>query len=203
MNLQLFELAPVEVERFQVKEVLRCLLHTILFNRALGTIKPKEVECDVFDITYARVDDDKIHKEVEGQIEAFDTALTKAATPAKTNTCVLSFYDKVKRTRWGGLSSAEEKVYWEQWAIPIAVAKDKPKTVAERDRRHLQRQSAVRERLFTILSQVNDKRDHIPPFKKEIICFPFEITFANESSDSGWGMFKRMVQQGPPLLIKN
>ncbi len=45
-----------ELELKEVKEVVRCFLHTILFNRALGTIKPKEVECDPpFDITYVRV----------------------------------------------------------------------------------------------------------------------------------------------------
>ncbi|RWW10497.1 hypothetical protein GW17_00025958, partial [Ensete ventricosum] len=28
------------------------ILHTILFHRALGLVRPKDVECELFDITY-------------------------------------------------------------------------------------------------------------------------------------------------------
>ena len=30
-------------------------LHTILFNRALGPVRPKEVDSELFDITYVRL----------------------------------------------------------------------------------------------------------------------------------------------------
>ena len=93
MNMEVFELdQPLEVEPSQVKQALRCLLHTILFNRALGSITPREVslfcsallfilltcfvgyhhaqvECDIFEISYARVDDERIQSTVEKNID--------------------------------------------------------------------------------------------------------------------------------------
>lgn len=68
-----------EVEQHQAREVLRCkflffmasllsytsatltdvasagLLHTIIFSRALGPVKPQEEDSEIFDITYVRV----------------------------------------------------------------------------------------------------------------------------------------------------
>lgn len=55
MNLERFDLAPLEMERFQVREVLRCILHTIIFNRALASIVPREVDCDVLEVSYVRL----------------------------------------------------------------------------------------------------------------------------------------------------
>jgi len=51
-NFELFELPPLEVESYQVTEVIRCILHTILFNRALGGVRPREVDSELFDITW-------------------------------------------------------------------------------------------------------------------------------------------------------
>lgn len=38
----------------QVREVLRILLHTIVFNRALGPVKPVERDSELFEITWVR-----------------------------------------------------------------------------------------------------------------------------------------------------
>jgi acyl-CoA synthetase (AMP-forming)/AMP-acid ligase II len=45
----------VLVPHYQVKEVARCLIHTILFNRALGPLKPREQYCELFDICFAKI----------------------------------------------------------------------------------------------------------------------------------------------------
>lgn len=41
----------------QVPRSARCagLLHTIIFNRALGPVRPREVDSELFDITYVRL----------------------------------------------------------------------------------------------------------------------------------------------------
>jgi len=279
MNLQSHELQGIEVERAQVKEVLRCLLHTILFNRALGPVRPLEVECVGFpDIHYARVDDSTLVRAVETKVEALFTALDRvkddagssalastgttsgtstssgsaATAPNKTSSaqakdsastsatgggttgskatseksaamaaansdggtvaavCTLSFYNKSVKKGFLGLSTKEEKVYWEQWSIPIVLARDRGKASGiERERRQQRRSEALRERLHSIVQAVNDKMEHIPPFKSnsQDLCFPFEITFSNEtthSDTSSWiPSIKRMLQQGPPMLMKN
>ena len=57
MNCEVFSLPPLRCEAFQVKAVLRAVLHTILFSRTLGVVRPRDVDCDLFDLTYATCGD--------------------------------------------------------------------------------------------------------------------------------------------------
>ena len=55
MNAETFTLPPtgyLEVECHQIKACLRILLSTIIFNRALGPVRPRELDSELFDITY-------------------------------------------------------------------------------------------------------------------------------------------------------
>lgn len=57
------------------------IVHTILFNRALGTVYPIEVDSDVFpEISYVRCDggrpgDSKVNSYVEAQVDRFMAAV--------------------------------------------------------------------------------------------------------------------------------
>lgn len=53
-NCEVFHLPGLEMEPHQMREALRVVLHTILFNRALGQVAPRDVDSDLFDITYVR-----------------------------------------------------------------------------------------------------------------------------------------------------
>jgi hypothetical protein len=57
MNCEVFSLSPLRCEPFQVKEVLRAVLHTILFSRTLGVVRPRDVDSELFDLTYATCGD--------------------------------------------------------------------------------------------------------------------------------------------------
>ena len=54
MNLQEQKLDALALAPFQVKEALRCILHTILFSRSLGLTEPLEVQSELFEVTYMR-----------------------------------------------------------------------------------------------------------------------------------------------------
>ena len=56
MNCEQVDLEPIEVERFQVKEVLKALLHSIIFQRALGASQMRDTDSDLFDLSYVRSD---------------------------------------------------------------------------------------------------------------------------------------------------
>ena len=43
------------VETKQIREILRCLLHTVLFCRALGLVHPIDVDMSLCDTTHVRV----------------------------------------------------------------------------------------------------------------------------------------------------
>ena len=51
-NCEVVELPPIDLEPHQVTEVLRCILHTIIFNRSLGVVKPREVDSELFELTW-------------------------------------------------------------------------------------------------------------------------------------------------------
>lgn len=57
MNCEVFSLSPLRCEPFQVKEVMRAVLHTILFSRTLGVVRPRDVDSELFDLTYAMCGD--------------------------------------------------------------------------------------------------------------------------------------------------
>ena len=84
--------------QFQVKEALRCILHTILFNRALGPVAPREVDSDLFDVSYVRCDVTDVDRSVEEAIERFSNSLRLASADVARGRLVLSVYEK--RVRW-------------------------------------------------------------------------------------------------------
>ncbi|MQL85640.1 hypothetical protein Taro_018154, partial [Colocasia esculenta] len=97
MNCEVCHLKELEVEVFQVREVLRCefsssslrfmgfksreqlnccslrmrILHTILFHRALGLVRPKDVDAEVLDITYVQCGNAEIEKKIEEKVDNF------------------------------------------------------------------------------------------------------------------------------------
>lgn len=197
MNLEQHQLSLIALEPFQIKEVLRCVLHTILFHRTLGSIVPQEVDCDILDVSYVRVRDTAIERAVEANIERFSQALNKSRE--QKSTVSLSFYAKAAEASWF-LLAKEKKMYWERWILPILLT-DKPKTAVERARRHETQQSAVRDLLLQVIQVVNEKKDHIPPVKPNTNHFPFEITWScgvGSAGDDLWGFntLKKMLKQG-------
>lgn len=216
MNLEHFQLPSLSIERFQVSDVLRCLFHTILFNRALGCITPTEMRCEVMDIDYCRVNDNAIQKTVEATLTTF-LALLEQNGESAGHACLAFFSTSLTKT-W--LSTKEEKRHWERWVIPITLTSGRGSIALsshERARAAHETQKSIRDAILYIVRVVNEKKDHIPPIKAKgkngaNVCYPFEITFTagaggkHDGSDgSSWGIqtFKRMLKQGPPMLMKN
>lgn len=52
--IQLPARGSLDVYAHQAPEVLRALLHTIVFHRALGLVRPQEVDSQLFDLTWVR-----------------------------------------------------------------------------------------------------------------------------------------------------
>ena len=61
-----------------MREVYRCVLHTILFNRAVGWVRPRDTECEVFNrISYARIDDAALQRNVDKNVDALYAMIDK------------------------------------------------------------------------------------------------------------------------------
>ncbi|GAV89048.1 DUF1649 domain-containing protein [Cephalotus follicularis] len=215
MNCEVCQLKELEVEHFEIREVLRCILHTIVFHRALGLVRPKDIDLELFEITYVQCGDIELEKKIDEKIEQFVSWVEKH--PNKKSQICLSFYEvKSKQQLW--FSHKNERLYWEQWHVNLTVAQHQkghpgkphhPKVIVdpgesapeERSMRRAALEASLREVLFQIIKFVNEKKDHVPLIP-EGIYFPYEITIPS-SSDSAFGMdmLKRMLQTPPPPML--
>ncbi|XP_047976763.1 autophagy-related protein 101-like isoform X2 [Salvia hispanica] len=235
MNCEVCQLKELDVEHFEIREVLRfscnqkglwcqavCnlmkliagILHTILFHRALGLVRPKDIDLELFEITYVQCGDVELERKIDEKIDQFLDRVEKH--PNKKNQICLSFYEvKNKQPTW--FTNKVERLYWEQWYINLNVAQHQKghsgkstssKIVVdpeaeERTVRRAALEASLRDVLFQIIRFVNEKKDHIPPIPNlEGVSFPYEITISS-SSDSAFGMemFKRMLQTGHPTML--
>lgn len=136
MNFERHEFPPLEVSPSQLKGVLQCVLHSVLFNRALGAFFPKDAECVEFGargggdaatgvsnngmgVPYAKLDDAHVDALVDSFLDRFLLGLGKAG--ARQGQVCLGFHEKVAKKKsllsWG--QTAEEKVFWERWIVPV------------------------------------------------------------------------------------
>lgn len=124
---------------------------------------------------------------------------------SQSGTVCLSFYAKTYKRQW--FSTKEEKVYWEQWVIPINIVNHSSLRSHERETRTQELKDVVRACLAYIVKMVNEKKDHIPPvISKAMVCFPFDLTSSaggGEGDDTNWSLnnFARMLKQGPTFKI--
>ncbi|KAG2724573.1 hypothetical protein I3760_01G024300 [Carya illinoinensis] len=194
------------------------ILHTIVFHRALGLVRPKDIDLELFDITYVQCGDEDLEKKIEEKIEQFIGWVEKH--PNKKSQICLSFYE-VKNRQPSWFTNKIERLYWEQWYVNLNVAQH-PKAhsskshhskvvldpgesaLEETNARRAALEASLREALFQIIKFVNEKKDHVPPIPNPegVVYFPYEITIPS-SSDSTFGMdmIKRMLQTGHPTML--
>ncbi|CAM8941024.1 hypothetical protein QQ045_013731 [Rhodiola kirilowii] len=217
MNCEVCQLKELEVESHEIREIIQCILHTIVFHRALGLVRPKDVDMELLEITYVQCGDVELEKKIDEKIDQFTSWVDKH--PNKKSQICLSFFEvKNKQATW--FTNKIERLYWEQWYINLNVAQHMkpysgkshhskvlvdPGETAYEDisARRAALETSVREVLFQIIKFVNEKKDHVPSIpNREGISFPYEITIPS-SSDSAFGMdiFKRMLQTGHPTML--
>lgn len=209
-NCEIFNLPVLEVEPHHVREVLRCLLHTIIFNRALGHVQPVEIDSELFDVTYVQCGDPEVDNRLEAKITEFCHFTEKRSAGEIAQLC-LSFYERKRRNvNWFGRQ--EERLCWEQWCINISVtqadiASYESSSMAyaqARSQRMSKAQRALEELMTLVVRFVNDKKDHIPPVvSSSTITFPFEISISGgPRSAFGLQVVKRMLlhTSPPPVL---
>ncbi|KAF8405110.1 hypothetical protein HHK36_010008 [Tetracentron sinense] len=207
MNCEVCHLKELEVEHFEIREILR-------YSNS-GDIYFFKHENESVDLV--QCGDSELEKKIEEKIEQFIGWVEKH--PNKKSQICLSFYEvKSKQATW--FVNKTERLYWEQWYINLNVTQppkahsskyQHPKVIVdpgesaleERSVRRTALEVSLREVLFQIIKFVNEKKDHIPSVPNHGgVSFPYEITIPS-SSDSSFGMdmFKRMLQTGHPTML--
>lgn len=116
------QLDEISVNLTHFRDVLRCVAHSILFARAPGPVRPLEVTCDHFQITYARCGVREVDQQVDGAIEGLKKVVEEMrGSSNRTVQLVLSFFEREEKKALFGLMSHEEKAHWEKWIIPVSI----------------------------------------------------------------------------------
>ncbi|RUS20716.1 DUF1649-domain-containing protein [Endogone sp. FLAS-F59071] len=164
------EVFPIEItaDRAFVKDVLKALLHAILFHRVFATIRPRDF--DVLDTTVSAIDDTEIDNQVEEKVNNFARSIDWANT--NKGQIAVMFYEKRPKKGWFG--KQEEEVCWEQWAITIIGVQ--PQNDRERQKLSKSMEKHLNQCLEKILRIVNEKKEHIPPItSNDGNPFPFQV----------------------------
>ncbi|KAI0784067.1 DUF1649-domain-containing protein [Abortiporus biennis] len=160
------------LDRHTTREVLRAVLHSILFHRLFGTVKPQVIE--VLDVTMPAVDDPEIKQLVQDKIDAFWKGVEGGVN--KRGQIIVTFSEKRPRKSW--FLIGEEEVPWEQWVVNAEI-RQQPNAERERQKFNADLESALTKSLQTILSHTSSERGRsaVPLITNAqgISPFPFKV----------------------------
>ncbi|TFK35453.1 autophagy-related protein [Crucibulum laeve] len=114
------------LDRLTTKDVLHGVLHSILFHRLFGTVRPQTLE--VLDVTMPGVADPEMEQLVNEKVDAFWKGIEGGVN--KRGQIVVTFSEKRPKKSWFQVYMGEEDVPWEQWVINAELRQPK----SERDR---------------------------------------------------------------------
>ncbi|KAF9812529.1 hypothetical protein IEO21_06168 [Rhodonia placenta] len=160
------------LERNTTKEVLRAVLHSILFHRLFGTVKEQSHE--VLDVTMPGVDDPEMKQLVDDKVDIFWKGMESGAH--KRGQILVTFSEKRPRKTWGfGFITAEEEVPWEQWIINAEIRH--PISDRERQKFNADLASILTKSLETMLSYASSERGRsaVPLITNAVGISPFPI----------------------------
>eukprot|EP01092_Planopodium_desertum_P010748 TRINITY_DN4830_c0_g1_i1.p1 TRINITY_DN4830_c0_g1~~TRINITY_DN4830_c0_g1_i1.p1 ORF type:complete len:196 (+),score=1.82 TRINITY_DN4830_c0_g1_i1:37-624(+) len=176
------QVAPLMVAEEHIADVTRCLLHTIIFNRAIGVVKPKDVVLEGLEVSYVKCDNEAVETAVETKVKRFcEYFHQKKKDRGKI---LLTFSEKKITSSWFGRKS-EELLPFEDWVIGIAIPSEKTIEYKKEDL-----YTELNERMMSIILLCSSTAKKLPKItSKEPIPFPFEITVADTSDSWGTDLF--------------
>ncbi|OCH90518.1 DUF1649-domain-containing protein [Obba rivulosa] len=160
------------LDRLTTKDVLRAVLHAILFHRLFGTIKPQMFE--VLDVTMPGVDDSDMIALIDNKVDSFWKSMESGRN--KSGQITVTFSEKRPRKTWFILG--EEEVPWEQWIVNAEIRQ--PVTDRDRQKFDTDLASALTKSLEVMLTHTSSERGRaaVPLITNAqgISPFPIKVT---------------------------
>ena len=147
-----------------------------------------------------------MERHVEERLDALVRWLAKQdrADDTVAQVC-LSFYETKDKRGGGWFGGGDERVYWEQWRVPIEVVggDEALMNVADREAKSAELQQTIVAATQHVLGIVNERKDHIPPVvSADVVSFPYEISLPGETEGALLGSLRRMLTHAsPPTLV--
>jgi len=209
-----------------LEEVFKCLLHTIVFHRALSPQIPSEDTIDDLNVTYALCDDEAIKKDIKTKVESYVDLVKK--NNWNRAQMIVTFYEIQEKQTW--LGTSKEKVCWEQWIISLEVfginnnnsqasnPSQSPTTRNAQPRTGNDRMGGgggdteggilnaqqKKELEYDLLQKMTfigktccEPKTHLPRLRKDPNPFPFDITY--QSTDTWGNLFWNILRTPTPL----
>lgn len=164
------------LDRLTTRDVLRGVLHAILFHRLFGTVKPQTFE--VLDVTLPGVSDPEMEQLINSKVDTFWKAIE--CGPSKKGQIQITFSEKRPKKSWFQVYPSEEDVPWEQWVINAELRQ--PKSDRERQTFNAALASTLNQSLHMMLTHTSSERGRsaVPLITDAsgISPFPFEVTLS-------------------------
>ncbi|ESK88730.1 duf1649 domain protein [Moniliophthora roreri MCA 2997] len=170
------------LDRFTAKEVLTAILHSILFHRLFGTVKPKTIE--VLDVTMPGVSDPEMEALVSDKVDAFWKGVERGM--GKRGQITVTFAEKKNKKAWFQVYAVEEEVPWEQWVINAEIRQPRD---LERPQFEANVASTLTKSIQTMLTHTTSERGRkaVPQITSAtgISPFPIRITVTVGGVEAG------------------
>ncbi|KAL7418317.1 hypothetical protein Q5752_006775 [Cryptotrichosporon argae] len=116
MHNELVNHIRIRTDRAQAKDVVRALLHAVLFHRVIDTVEPETEE--VFDVDIAYIPTKEIERDISAKVDEFAQAFIE------TGACVgeLAVVFLQRKNRKGWFAVTEELVPWEAHVLTLDLA---------------------------------------------------------------------------------
>ncbi|KDQ51157.1 hypothetical protein JAAARDRAFT_73804 [Jaapia argillacea MUCL 33604] len=159
------------LDRHSTKEVLHAILHSILFHRLFGTVKPQTFE--VFDVTMPGVDDKDMEQLVDDKVDAFWKGIEGGSN--KRGQIIITFSEKKPKKSWFQVYMGEEEVPWEQWIVNAEIRQ--PKSERDRQAFNTNISTTLTKALQTMLTHTSSEkgRSAVPLITSNTGISPFPI----------------------------
>ncbi|KAJ3046978.1 hypothetical protein HK097_000349, partial [Rhizophlyctis rosea] len=105
---------PLElvVDRYYLKDVLRAVLHSIIFHRSFEVIRPREVDIEQLGVTYVCSEDAEVENTIEDKVAALVRTVDAPGASNKVQLAVMFFERRPKKAKsW--FAKSEPEVCWE------------------------------------------------------------------------------------------
>eukprot|EP01105_Mastigella_eilhardi_P002119 TRINITY_DN1253_c1_g1_i6.p1 TRINITY_DN1253_c1_g1~~TRINITY_DN1253_c1_g1_i6.p1 ORF type:complete len:188 (-),score=63.98 TRINITY_DN1253_c1_g1_i6:57-620(-) len=176
-NIVCCSLPLLRVPAEQFREVLGCVLHTVLFSRIVSSMAPTEGYIEALDFVFSKTADPAVDRKVEAAVKACEVRKDKPSVVS------LFFLEpQLKQSQWGLGFSMRKPAYFEKWEISLqAVDAQLTGSYADTLRKELR---AV---LLKVIDHVATNKSHLPEFTLGAfseVAFQFEIETAAVASDN-------------------
>ncbi|KAJ3217308.1 hypothetical protein HK099_005521 [Clydaea vesicula] len=179
LNSKIFRF-DLTVEQYYIRDVLRALIHSIIFHRSFNELIPLEVHVDLLNVTYVKIDDPEVEKMIQEKIANFTKSFINNS---KQGQILISFKNGKESKAKYWFSKSNEDAIFEQWQINITLIRAKTEREQIDCRKTLS--TLLLEKLIEISHITNEDNDHVPAITNaDQYPFPFQIEMASNDQNS-------------------